>query len=220
MNLIIPFENKVKFTGPVKEICSISLEHEITKNDAEVLGNFFITGTYKEHELSVNTLDFKFTIPFSVELTNRVDNDSLEFSIDNFTYDLDEDNLIVKIDYIINAEDIAEEIREEKESDPPIEELIEPVDLIEDNPKNEDIREETIEQAKVLNENEEETTNIVTNMNYTDDYITYHIHFVKETDTLESIAINYKIDKDKILEINDLSVINFGDRLLIPINNE
>ena len=47
MNLIIPFEKVVKFDTPVSEISSISLEHEITKNEKEVLGNFIIKGTYK-----------------------------------------------------------------------------------------------------------------------------------------------------------------------------
>lgn len=109
MNCIIPFESKVEFNSPVKEICSISLEHEITKNDTELLGNFFVSGTYKEHKLSINTSEFKFTIPFSVEFTNKIDTNTLEFSIDNFTYDLDGESLEVKIDYIVKADDIPEE---------------------------------------------------------------------------------------------------------------
>ena len=60
MNLIIPFEKVVKFDTPVSEISSISLEHEITKNEREVLGNFIIKGTYKEYELSLNKKDFSF----------------------------------------------------------------------------------------------------------------------------------------------------------------
>ena len=50
MKLIIPFEKKVKFNSNACEISSISLEHEFTKNEGEILGNFLISGSYKEHE--------------------------------------------------------------------------------------------------------------------------------------------------------------------------
>ena len=61
MNIIIPFEKKLDFKNQIKEICSISLEHEITQNDTEVLGNFLISGSYKEHELSLNLSEFDFS---------------------------------------------------------------------------------------------------------------------------------------------------------------
>ena len=93
MNLIIPFEKVVKFDTPVSEISSISLEHEITKNEKEVLGNFIIKGTYKEYELSLNKKDFSFTLPFSVEIASNIDINTLDFTVDNFTYDLKDKDL-------------------------------------------------------------------------------------------------------------------------------
>lgn len=234
MNCIIPFESKLKFDGPVKEICTISLEHEITENDKEILGNFIITGTYKEHELSVNTFDFRFTVPFEVELASRIAADTLEFSIDNFTYDIDGDEMTVNIDYIVSGEEV-EEREEQKEE---IEE-VDPLDLIDDkliepeaseedkddgreqedtesNEKEEVskdlIRDEIMEDSAVQN-----VTKQIGGLNPENDYISFKIHLVKEEETIESICLSNKVDKDELLLINDTSSINPGDKILIPI---
>jgi LysM repeat protein len=209
MNCIIPFESKVNFKNPVKEICSISLEHEITKNESELLGNFFVTGTYKEHELSVNTTDFKFTIPFSVELTNRVDINTLEFNIDNFTYELNNDELLIKIDYIINADDLQEDRVD----------LIEnPLDLIEvKDDNNAEVNINEIKSEEITTQTKEK---IVNNMSLTDDLSSYHVYIVKENDTIETISKKYNIDKDDLCKINDKDSINSNDILLIPLNYE
>ena len=54
MNLIIPFTKDIKFNTNISEILSISLEHDYTINDGELLGNFTVSGEYKTHEVSVN----------------------------------------------------------------------------------------------------------------------------------------------------------------------
>ena len=209
MNLIIPFEKKVKFDTPISEICSISLEHEITKNDSEILGNFLITGTYKEHELSVNKTDFNFTLPFSVELTTRVDLSSLDMSIDNFTYDLNGSDLDIKIDYVIEAQELKEEPIFER-----VEEESEPITLIEEK---EEIK------NNVVNDNEEreiKSETIINSVKAEDDYISYHIHIVSSGESLESIALKYHITKEEIESINNITSINENDKLLIPLENE
>ncbi|MDD5865680.1 MAG: LysM peptidoglycan-binding domain-containing protein [bacterium] len=209
MNLIIPFEKKVKFDTPISEICSISLEHEITKNDSEILGNFLITGTYKEHELSVNKTDFNFTLPFSVELTTRVDLSSLDMSIDNFTYDLNGSDLDIKIDYVIEAQELKEEPIFER-----VEEESEPITLIEE-------KEEITN--NVVNDNEEreiKSETIINSVKAEDDYISYHIHIVSSGESLESIALKYHITKEEIENINNITSITENDKLLIPLENE
>ena len=44
MNINIPFNKIVPFKSSIAEICSISLEHDISINDSELLGDFLITG--------------------------------------------------------------------------------------------------------------------------------------------------------------------------------
>lgn len=216
MNLIIPFEKKVKFDTPISEICSISLEHEITKNDGEILGNFLITGTYKEHELSINKTDFNFTLPFSVELTTRVDLSSLDMSIDNFTYDLNGSDLDIKIDYVIEAQDLKEEPVFER-----VEQDIEPITLIEE--EKEKINDEKNEIKEEINTNEEreiKSETIINSVKAEDDYISYHIHIVSNGESLESIALKYHITKEEIETINNITTIEVNDKLLIPLENE
>lgn len=233
MNCIIPFESKVKFNSPVKEICSISLEHEITKNDSEVLGNFLVTGTYKEHELSVNTSDFKFTIPFNVELTSRIENDSLEFSIDNFTYDINGNEMTVMIDYIVAADDVREEIVPEETAeaaiedpldliivDAPVLETREETEEIEPVKINEPTKKETILEEVYEEVREEINPEIISGVETENDYMTYHVHIVKESESIESIALMYKVTKDDIEKINDINSLNINDKLIIPVINE
>ena len=218
MNLIIPFEKKVKFSGPVKEICSISLEHEITKNEGEILGNFLVSGTYKEYELSVNKQDFNFTLPFSVDISNRIDLSSIEFSIDNFTYNLDNDELDIKIDYVVEGTEMKEEVAFEKAPESPsIESLLD---------ERKEPQEETIEEKETKDEeseriDKEKITNVVTSMMDTeDDFMTYHIHIVKKDETLEMICEHYHISLDEITKINNISTVEENDKLLIPLENE
>lgn len=213
MNLIIPFEKKVKFDTPISEICSISLEHEITKNDGEILGNFLITGTYKEHELSINKTDFSFTLPFSVELTTRVDLSSLDMSIDNFTYDLEGSDLDIKIDYVIDAQDLKEEPVFER-----VEQDIEPITLIEE--KEEKINDEIKEEINNNEEREIKSETIINSVKAEDDFISYHIHIVSSGESLESIALKYHITKEEIETINNITTIEENDKLLIPLENE
>lgn len=227
MNIIIPFEKKLDFKNTIKEICSISLEHEITQNESEVLGNFLISGTYKEHELSINLSEFDFIVPFSVELEKKIDTDSLEFSIDNFTYVVEGKEMLVKIDYILRAEELPEEERitlEEIEV-PEFEEIVEKIDTEIEKTKEpeekerekEKIIENKIVQDEVLEINQTVATSLP---NAEDDYITYHVHIVKKEETLEQIALNYHIEKEEILKINESAQIIEHEKILIPITNE
>lgn len=199
MNCIIPFEGKSKFDYPVVEIDSISLEHEYTINEHEILGNFLIAGTCKEHKLSINTTEFNFSLPFEVTLPDDINLDTLEFSVDNFTYDLEDNELNVNISYKLTAEDNVRETF------------------------NENIIEEILPQEKetVIQEEPKEERNINNNLtNFIDDYATYKIYIVKEEDTIESVSLKYNIDKDELLKINNIDKISVYDKLLIPLDNE
>lgn len=228
MNCIIPFEKKLKFEGNIKEIVSISLEHEVTQNPDEVLGNFIISGTYKEHELSVNTEDFKFVVPFSVELEKKIDKDSFEFWIDNFTYDIDGNEMLVKIDYAMAAEELKED--EERTEVSPVDLIVTPEEEEEKTFNEPEIQEETLtnendeeneERTEVITQEETKSEEaVISGLQTEDDYITFKIHVVKEEETLESICQKNNIDKDELLKLNDITDITLGDKLIIPYQNE
>ena len=107
---IIPYKKEICFGSKIAEITSMSLEHEIDIHPDEVHGNFIISGEYKSHEVSVNREPFLYKLPFSIELTDRIDLDSLQFDITDFSYDvLNDDTIEVDISFSIEAEELPEE---------------------------------------------------------------------------------------------------------------
>lgn len=245
MNCIIPFTKDIKFNTNICEILSISLENEYTVNDNEILGNFIVSGDYKSHEVSVNKAHFEHVLPFSVNLTTRIDADSIDFAIEDFTYEIIDKNILkVNIEYSINALELKEEEKifepvEERDTldtilDSISEELEEPK-LEEERKEDDDQMDTLIEEKKTLEEEKTETYEeerddkisleeenaILESVNPNEDtFVTYHIHVMSETDTIETICAKYNTTQSLLGEYNDLSTIAIGDKLIIPDSNE
>ena len=234
MNCIIPFTKDIKFNTSISEILSISLEHEYTVNDEEILGNFIVTGEYKTHEVSINKEKFEYVLPFSVNITKKIDADSVDFAIEDFTYEIvGKDTLKVNIEYSIKAlelpeEEVFEPVEETRET---FEEILNSIDEeIEDQKKEEDNvdtlvsdeREEVGEETSAVNEiTTAEKNAILESVNPAEEtFVTYHIHVMKETDTIESICVKYNTTSNVLGEYNDLSTVAIGDKLIIPEVNE
>lgn len=116
MNCKIPFTKDIVFEKKLYEITSISLEHEIKVEDGTLNGNFIVTGDFKSHEVSVNKEAFSYVLPFVIDLTEDIDIDTIEFMIDDFTYEVVENNTLrVNIDFnvIANKKEVVEEAPEE-----------------------------------------------------------------------------------------------------------
>lgn len=216
MNCIIPFTKDVKFKSNIAEILSVSLEHDYTANETEVLGNFTISGEYKVHEVSVNKEHFEYVLPFSVNMTNKIDTNSVNFEVQDFTYEvIDNDTLRVNIEYSINADELKEEEPLFKQvEEPTLDNLLDEIDReVEEEPKEE------INEERDISEEAKDT--ILNNINDGDDvYVTYHIHEMKETDTVESICLKYNTSDAILGEYNDLSTLTLGDKIIIPEINE
>lgn len=210
MNCIIPFTKDVKFKSNIAEILSVSLEHDYTANETEVLGNFTISGEYKTHEVSVNKEHFEYVLPFSVNMTNKIDTNSVNFEVQDFTYEvIDNDTLRVNIEYSINADEIREEEPLFKQvEEPTLDNLLDEID-----------REVEVKEERDISEETKDT--ILNNINDSDDvHVTYHIHEMKETDTVESICLKYNTSDAILGEYNDLSTLTLGDKIIIPEINE
>ena len=216
MNCIIPFTKDVKFKSNIAEILSVSLEHDYTANETEVLGNFTISGEYKVHEVSVNKEHFEYVLPFSVNMTNKIDTNSVNFEVQDFTYEvIDNDTLRVNIEYSINADEVkGEEPLFKQVEEPTLDNLLDEIDReVEEEPKEE------INEERDISEEAKDT--ILNNINDSDDvYVTYHIHEMKETDTVESICLKYNTSDAILGEYNDLSTLTLGDKIIIPEINE
>ena len=80
-----------------------------------------------------------------------------------------------------------------------------------------EIKEEPIKTDDKINDNMITT---VTGINAENDYISYHIHIVKETEDIDFICKKSNISKEELLNMNGITDININDKLLVPITNE
>ena len=225
MNCIIPFTKDINFKTNIAKILSVSLEHEYTANPMEVLGNFTISGEYKVHEVSINKESFEYVLPFSVNLTKEIDINSVDFDIVNFTYEVvNDDTLRVNIEYSINAVELPEE-KEEVTIDELLDEIDEDVRAEIEEVKEEE-KEEIQEKEEVLETENRDITDeaketILNSINKDDNtYVTYHVHIMSETDTIESICLKYNVTESILKEYNDLTTIGVKDKVIIPENYE
>lgn len=232
MQSIVPYTKEIQFKSKIFEICSISLEHEINSSDTEITGNFIISGDYKSHEVSVNKEAFNYKLPFHLEVTDTIDKNSLQFEITDFNYQvIGEDTLKVDIEFQVSATTIEPVKIEEREEIPEIKkEVIEDIDELFHKEEIENASPEErpeVEEKEEIKENteerlEEEQAEVVLDSatEKEDEYMTYHIHIVSETDTLESLVATYETDIDTLKEYNQIDVLSIGDKIIIPSKDE
>lgn len=114
MKKIISIDRELTFSTMIKEITSIGLDHTlkfISSNSIE--GELIISGTYKMTEASRLEENFDYKIPLSISTTENYVLDSAEVEIDDFSYEVvDDDILNVKIDILLKG--IEEVIVEEE----------------------------------------------------------------------------------------------------------
>ena len=116
MKKIVPFNNILEFNTDVCEITAISLEHKLDVSDDMISGVFYITGEYKITDGQLERDKFSFELPFDIALGNSYDRDTLVIDIDDFRYDIvDNNKLKVNIDLYIDGKEVV--IDEDKDKD-------------------------------------------------------------------------------------------------------
>lgn len=212
MKNVIPFTKEITFDNKISEITSISLEENYNCTEDTIDGEFIVSGDYKTHELSVNKESFSYKLPFSVDLTEKIIPDTLNFEITDFSYDILNDNILkVNIEFSFDAKrdestrDYASEVEE----------------LLNNNSLEEPKIEEKIEDKNEDRLDKEDENTIIDSIKEDDnEYITYHIHVVKESETVESICAMYKTNANLIAEYNDLNDFKVGEKLIIVEEDE
>ena len=233
MKQIISFKKELPFKTKVSDITSISLERDIrVEDDGIVTGIFHIYGDYKMNEGSINREDFSFDLPFDITLDPRYDTKTVEADIEDFYYDVvNSDTLKVNIDLFIEADYLSEPVKEEEVKDlletPEANEEPEVIDILsededrelKDEPKFEEV--EVVEMSKDEKEDREEaSTDLFSNLDNTETYVTYYVYIVKEEDNIDKILNKYGITKEELEDYNDISDVKVGDKLIIPKCNE
>ena len=235
MKQIIPFKKDLLLKTKVSEITSISLEHEYKINNDLITGVFHINGDYKMTDGSINREKFDFELPFDIALDSRYKEDTMVVDIDNFNYQIvNDDTLEVHIDLYVDGE--KEEIIEDIKTDDIVEDNEEVIsvvpemervtyeDLVEDNNSDEDIDIDidnvNINDNDNTNINKLNDFNIFDNVSDSETYKAYYVYIVKEGDNLDKILEKYSIDKEELSLYNDIDNINTGDKIIIPSKNE
>ncbi len=222
MNCKIPFTKDIDFEKKVSEITSISLEHETKVEEGTLKGNFIVSGDFKSHEVSVNKEPFSYILPFEIDLTENVDVDTIEFMIEDFTYEVIEGSILrVNIDFNVIAS--LKEIEEEPEEEPLFQDVnnafLEEEDLSKPEERNEESTEE-VDELEIEEERESEDTIIKSIKSEGNEYATYHIHMVSDGESVETICTMYNSNLNILQDYNDLSNITAGDKIIIPESNE
>ena len=236
MRQIIPFKKELLFKTNVSEITSISLEHNVSIKEEDLIsGEFIITGDYKMTDASINREKFSFNLPFDIALDSRYDTNSIIVDIDNFYYEvINNEILMVNIDLFVDGKKY-EETKEDEEKMPEnrfvpkerknnIEEpFIKPITLHNKEELDSEELDLSINYMKnsipKIDEIELENDidfNIFQEIDNSDTYITYHVYIVKEGDTIDSIMENYGVKKDSLTLYNDIENIRVGTKLIIP----
>ena len=76
-----------------------------------------------------------------------------------------------------------------------------------------------VEKKKTENRNESEDLIMNTALN-DDEYTTYHIHIVKEGETVETICSLYNTNLNFIKNYNDVESLTLGSKIIIPTDDE
>lgn len=242
MKQIISFKKEIPFNTKIGEITSISLEHSLKMIAADhVTGEFIVSGDYKITDVSINREPFSYTLPFDIALDTKYNIERAKIDIDDFYYEIMNDQVLcVNIDVLIDSIEIQKEIIIESESDnvdkkqeeeldvtletdPDVEdrdvidlfkELEEPaIDIsIEDKAKNNAELElksnvSTDEKIKSLFDSFDESS---------ESFTTYHVHIVRETDTIDTIITKYGTTKEELAAYNKIDELKLGDKIVIP----
>ena len=199
MNKIIPFNKDIRFDEKIGEIQSIALDDTLKFTDAYTIkGDLIVRGCYKNAD---DIKDFSYPLPVFVTVDSKYDTEHASIVIDDFYYEIINDNILrVKIDLMLDDLYFKEENR---------------------NIENELIKEEIKDTELIPNVKEEiKADSDEQNETYNKDYSLYRVYVIKDDDTLESIVNKYKITKEDLEEINDLSILKPGTKLIIPSINE
>ncbi len=232
MRQTIPFKKDITFKTKIGELTAISLDNDLTlKGEDLIVGNFYISGTYKMLETSTIEEEYSYKIPCEIAISDEYDTYDATIDIDDFYYEIINDEILrVNIVVVINNLERKEEVLEEKneEVDDLDEDILE--DTTDDRSINSDTNfnmEEDISDTKIIDEIpeiERDTSSFLEVKEKVkhekDTYLTYRVYIFKEEDTIEGVLEKYNITKEQLEDYNNLDEITAGTKLVIPSFND
>ena len=223
MKQIVPFTKEIELKTNIDEITSISLDKLFRGfENNELSGSFDLYFEYKENDISVNTKKYSEIIPFNIDIDTKYDTSLVSIDIDDFYYEIEDKKVILHIDILIEGLSYKEEEVNNivlKHDDRKLELEGEKVEDRDSKEETQDLFKD--EQSPVKLEVEDDikidTKPIFETFDATKEtYVTYHVHIVREDDTLDTICQKYEINKDELSYYNDITTIKMGGKLIVP----
>ena len=220
MNEIVSFSKEIEFNTDLYKITSISIEHTISLDgESNVKGDLIVGGSYRISPVTQIDTPFSYKVPVDIVMDSKYDLSNITIDIDNFTYEVINDNTLkIDVDLIIDnllkkEEDELIDINDlflEKEDNKKLD-----IPIIDTTPLSEDCSKEKEE----INENN--TESLFSNFNSSSEtYSTYSVYLMKENDTIETIMEKYKVSKKDLEEYNNLNDLKIGTKIIVPSSNE
>lgn len=155
MNEIVSFTKKIEFKTLIYEITSISLEHTLMSYEDETIkGDLIVRGTYKQMVASQIDNPFNYKIPIDIVIDSKYDISDMTIDIDNFTYDVEKENVLkLNIDLILDKLKLKEIEEKEVEDDDDV--LIEIDDLFKEEETKEKLEFDPPKEMRSVEEKEE-----------------------------------------------------------------
>lgn len=223
MKKIVPFKKELIFKNNIAEIVSISLEHNLSLKEANLVsGAFTISGDYKISDTSMNTDTFSFELPFDINIDEKYVTNNLVVDIDDFYYEIvDNRKLEINIDVLLDKleeKPLIEKDNKEFEEVRCVEDEFPFKELEESIPIEIEKEDKMIENMK---ENEKiSVSSIFDNFGDNDTFSSYYIYFFRENDTIESVMQKYNVTKDNLSLYNNLNELKIGDKIIVPSTND
>ena len=107
----ITLDKQINFPTMIGEICSISLEHNLSFIDeSNICGNLLLSGKYKLTEASRLEEAFNYEIPTEIVLTEKLDLSTSKIEITDFYYEIEnEDTMNCHVELLIDGLEVIEE---------------------------------------------------------------------------------------------------------------
>lgn len=216
MKKLIPFRKEISFDH-LYEITSISLEHNLSKEDNTLSGNFIVSGEYLMTETSKDTIPFNYDIPFTVDIDESYDISNASIDVDDFYYEIINNNTLA-INIEVKLDKVEELLLERDDSVDRVD-----LDFLSDNTIDFDVSDNNIEinnynDEVVIKADEDKDIkkSLFSNLDNTDNYVNYRVYIVRENDNIDGIMKKYNVNKNMLEDYNDLTNIKVGDKIIIP----
>ncbi|MEG2283756.1 MAG: LysM peptidoglycan-binding domain-containing protein [Bacilli bacterium] len=238
MKKIIPITREITFRTMIGEITELelSIEHDKPSEDNVVEGSLLIKGLYKMTNASQIEEEINEKLPITIELADKYSTTNIETAIDDFYYEIINDNILrVSVTIAVNGLEEQEEVDSVYTEAKELELDLEPVRnnstnfmALTDKPevKSNEFAEEIPVVIKTPDINleiheppvkEDSMGSIFSALEHTEEtFSTYFVYIVRENDTIDSILAKYQMTKEELSNYNEIDNIKLGSKLIIP----